>query len=357
MSGRDLWLTTVTLLIPVAACAQTIDRGSGTVQFHFAARTGVCGDGQNFWRSSGMGYYTNTGDGVDGSCVAGPVRVVIVRDGGETLRIETYVGPLLPGPDDGRDLGAIPAKDAANELLHLAATLDGRPAREAITPAMLADSAVVTPQLVAIAGDGSRSRDVRSSALGWLSRRRDEVGGVGDAAVTNVLQRTILDPDEAMTLRRQALSAVANLDRGAGVPLLESLTRDTDTWVSAEAFSSLARSGDPRARQFVRAAFGQSDLRDDFRRAAITGLADEYASANDYRLLRDFYPQADNDQQRTLVISALGNAGGTDNVNWLLQLARSPTESAARRRQAVVSLRQDDSQRVRDALKDLVDIR
>ena len=63
-------------------------------------------------------------------------------------------------------------REAADYLLSLAATVDGRPGRDAIGPAMLADSATVTPQLLAIARDQSRARETRSSAINWLSRRR-----------------------------------------------------------------------------------------------------------------------------------------------------------------------------------------
>jgi hypothetical protein len=64
----------------------------------------------------------------------------------------------------------VSARDAADYLLSLAARLDGKPARDAIMPAALADSAVVSPQLLAIARDQSRSREARRSALSWLGR-------------------------------------------------------------------------------------------------------------------------------------------------------------------------------------------
>ena len=54
------------------------DAGDGTVQFHFAARDGVCGDGHSYYRPRRSGYYSTTAaaSGGDGGCLKGPVRAV-----------------------------------------------------------------------------------------------------------------------------------------------------------------------------------------------------------------------------------------------------------------------------------------
>ncbi len=196
---------------PSVAAAQAVERlvagaGEGTVQFHFAAREGVCGNGRNFYRATELGFtssYSNysSGMGGDDSCAKGPVRAVIVRAGREVVRIETYAGPLANEPDGGRDLGAVSARDAAAYLIGLASSLEGRPARDAMQPAMLADSAVVTPQLIALAKDPMHSRDVRSSAISWLARRRGEQGGVGATVVQRTLDAIVRDRNESETIR------------------------------------------------------------------------------------------------------------------------------------------------------------
>lgn len=349
-------------MAPAIAPAQALDRlvagaGDGTVQFHFAARDGVCGNGRNFYRASEMGYYNSygTGNGGDDNCAKGPVRAVLVRDGREIVRIETYAGPLSNDPDGGKDLGAVSARDAAAYLVGLAASLDGRPAREAIQPAMLADSAVLTPQLVQLARDQARSRDVRSSAIAWLARRRGEPGGVGAAAVQRTLDGIVRDRNESETIRRQALNTVGNFDRGEGIPLLIGFAADADAWIARQALSSLANSGDPRARQFVREALRRTDLPEESRSAVIRGVGNEYATTSDYKLLRDLYPSVNTDQERNAIINVVANAGGTDNVNWLLTIAKSPTEAVGRRRQAVSALSRIDDPRVKEALKGLID--
>ncbi|HEY4101186.1 MAG TPA: HEAT repeat domain-containing protein [Gemmatimonadales bacterium] len=362
-ASRSLLLGASLVIVPAIAMGQSVDRalagaGGGTVQFHFASRDGVCGNGRNFYRASdmGIGYFSSYNNGADGdeSCARGPVRVVVVRFGTEIIRIETYAGPLAQDPDGGKDLGAVSARDAASWLINQAATLEGRPARDAIQPAILADSAVVTPQLLRLATDQTRSRDIRSSAISWLARRREEPGGVGAATVQRTLDGIVHDRDESETTRRQAMSTLGNLDRGEGVPLLITMAGDADLWVAKTAQMSLANSGDPRARQFIRQAVKRSDLPDDSRASMIRGLGNEYAVGNDYQTLRDLYPTLDSDQERNAVISALANAGGTANNAWLLALAKSPTETSGRRRQAVSALSRNDDPKIREQLKSLI---
>ena len=141
-------------------CAQSLDRkvsgvGDGFVQFHFATRDGICGNGRSWLRTDEDGWYGSyNGETMRGEgCGSGPVRVVITRAGRETVKIDTYAGPLYVDPAAGQDLGVVPAREAASYLMNLASTLDGRPAREALLPAMLADSAQVTPVLLQLARD------------------------------------------------------------------------------------------------------------------------------------------------------------------------------------------------------------
>jgi HEAT repeat protein len=359
--GVTLW-GAMLVATPSAVVAQGVERlvngaGDGTVQFHFAARDGVCGNGRNFYRASEAGYYSSYSNGMGGddNCAKGPVRAVIVRAGREIVRVETYVGPLANDPDGGKDLGAVSARDAAAYLIGLSGTLEGRPARDAMQPAMLADSATVTLQLTQLANDPTRSRDIRSSAIGWLARRRAEQGGVGSAAVQRTLDAIVRDRNESESLRRSALGTLGNLDRGEGVPLLIGFAGDADSWIARSAFSSLTNSGDPRARQFVRDALKRGDLPEESRAAAIRGIGNEYAIASDYKMLRDLYPSVNSDQERNAIIQTVANAGGSTNNEWLLGIAKSATEPAARRRQAVNALARSDDPRVKDALKGLIE--
>lgn len=361
MSARHAALALTGFGVALAAplAGQTLERklaaSGGTVQFHYAARTGVCGNGRTFLRSEDGGYSINYGGVGNEQCTPGPVRVVVVREGSEILKIETFAGPLATDPESGRDLGAVGAREAADWFLAQAATLDGRGARDAMYPAMLADSAVVTPTLLALVKDPTRSRDIRRSAISWLSRRRAEAGGVGAVAVARTLEQLVRDRNESETLRSTALSTIGGMDRGEGIPSLITFAADGDGWLAKQAFASLARSGDPRARQHVRTAIRRSDLGEENRIAAIQGIGGDYAVASDLKMLRELYPSLSTDRERDALISALANAGGSENATWLLAIAQSPTEPSARRRRAVTLLSRYDDPRVKDALKGLAE--
>ena len=283
---RNIALAASVLAAPSAVAGQTLERrvsaaSDGPVQFHFASREGVCGNGHSFMRSDENGYSFNMNDGNDNTCARGPVRVVVVRAGKEIIKIETYAGPLVTDANGGQDLGAVPAREASSYLLGLAATLDGRPARDAVFPAMLGDSVVVTPQLLQLAKDQGRSRDLRSSAISWLARRRSETGGVGTQVVGRTLDQMVRDRNENESVRRSALSTISSRDRGEGIPILIGFASDADTWLSKQSFESLSISGDPRARTFIRQQVRRADLAEDSRLSAIRGVGNSYANGED----------------------------------------------------------------------------
>ena len=343
--------------------AQSLERrvnavNDGPVQFHFAARAGVCGDGRSFMRSEEDGSYYGSiyNDGMRGEgCAVGPIRVVISRASRETVKIDTYAGPLWNDPNGGQDLGAVSSREAVSYLLGLAGSLDGRPAREALQPALFADSATITPQLLTLVKDGSKPRDVRRAAMSAMARRRNEAGGVGAAAVAKALEAVVRDRNESESLRQTALSTISGLNRGEGIPTLINFAGDNEVWLSRQAIQTLSRSGDPRARSFTRDAVKNKNLPDETRVAAIQGLGNEYATQADIKLIRDLYASLDNDRTRDAVISTVAQAGGRENTDWLLALASSPTESAARRRRVISQLGRSDDPRVKDMLKAMVD--
>jgi hypothetical protein len=361
MRRRVWWVLASALLAagPVAAqrIAQRVQSApAGAVEFHFTARQGVCGDGRGMLRAEGDGYYTTMDFGIAGNdtgCQRGPVRVELRRDGSAIIGIDTYAGPLAHDTAAG-DIGAVPAGEAAGYLLSLASSLDGRPAAQAILPAMLADSAVVTPTLVKLAIDRNAARDIRRAAISRLAERRNEAGGLGAARVDGVLEHLARDRDESQTIRLQALNELSTVDRGSGIARLFGLTGDSDQWLADRTFAIVARSGDPRARRFVRQAIENGGLTDDRMVTAIQGLGDDYATGNDIRMLRDLYPKLTSDRQRDAVLSVAAAAGGRANADWLVAIARSPTEPAARRRRAVSLLSRFGDPATEAALKELV---
>ncbi|HEX9565061.1 MAG TPA: hypothetical protein VF981_13850 [Gemmatimonadaceae bacterium] len=330
------------LLIAAAgpACGQMVERRvaaapEGNVSFHFASRADVCGDGRTYIRADDM-WMGSFNDAVRSlACERGPIRVVLVRDGRDILRIETYAGPVAQEPG-ASDLGAVPAADAAAYLLGLAARVDGRPGRDAIMPAALADSALVTRDLLAIARNVDRSREVRRSALSWIVRRRGERGELSAEEVSRTLVTIARDENETRTVRDQALSSLSRLGSASSLNALVAMTNGTaEAWLARRAVQLIASSGDPRAREHLRTAAERTDLTEEARVAAITGLAGSYATSRDAEYLRGLYATVNTDRLRDAILSGVATIGGKASRDWILGIARNGDEKLAQRRRAI----------------------
>jgi len=341
-TSRFLLAAAVFLLPPTAGRAQNLAQRvasapDGAVQFTYAARPGVCGNGRSYYSINGSMWFGSVNDNVMRSepCQPGPVRVVLGRAGKEIVDVNVYVGPAQSSPG-AADLGTVPAREAADYLLSIAAKADGRPGRDAIAPAMLADSAVVTPQLLAIARDQSRARETRSSAINWLSRASDERGGVAPAQLAKALGDMARDENDNQQVRQSALRVLSRQENGEGIPALIEISRTTqDVWLGKQALSTLAQSGDPRARTYLRSAVQRDDLNDEMRVAAIRGIGHDYATSQDAEFLRGLYAKLPSEKTKEAVLSSLGEMGGTANAKWLMTIAANNDEPVRLRRRAV----------------------
>ena len=143
--------------------------GTGRVRFSFAARDGVCGDGNNWYRTRPGTTIVNGNRDIEVDCDRGPVRVVVVRDGGVTTDVRTYVGGRWRADTAATDIGILSAPVAARWLLQRAEDSDPKPARGAIVSALLADSLDAWPSLLRIAKNERLNSDIRSQAVFWLA--------------------------------------------------------------------------------------------------------------------------------------------------------------------------------------------
>jgi HEAT repeat protein len=345
--GASCALALTALSLSTAANAQTLARRvasapDGRVQFSFPARPGICGNGRSYIQTGPNSF---SGPGVGSSddarrsdpCVEGPVRVVLDRADRTVISLQTFVGP--PNVDPGTtDLGTVRPEEAADYLLSLARTGEGRVTREAIMPAMLADDVNLSSDLLAIARDASRPRETRRSALSWLGQTAGAQGMI-PSRVTDALLQIARDETDNMEVRRAALGVMSRLDHGAGIPPLIELARANlsgdRTWLSKESLNALARSGDPRARDFLRDVIQRRDVADDVLYTAIRGLGTEFATGRDADLLRQTYPRLTGDKSRDAVLSVLAEIGGTENTRWLLGVARDESTPIATRRRAL----------------------
>ena len=233
--------------LPAQSLSQHILHASdGPIQFSFAARDGVCGDGATYVRD-GFGGNNRIYEGGNFSghlrgddwppCVAGPVRIVASMSGGQILRLRTYAGPRRAGDAPPRDLGIVSVSDAADFLTGVVEQAGGRASSDAILPLVLADSINPWPTLLRFARDERLSRSIHSTVAFWLAR--------GAAAKLGYADRDADDDDE---IRTQAVFALSQQPKETAIPqLIEIVRHNSHPAACAQALFWLGQSGDPRA--------------------------------------------------------------------------------------------------------------
>ncbi len=222
---------------------------SGTVRMSFPAAAGVCGNGRgniSVRRGDGTSTYSSNstrGREWEDECEAGPVRVALDVAGGAVTDVRAYVGGRWRGEAE-LDLGAVPAHEASAYLLDLAGRADAKPAKEAIFPAMIAEGVTVWPQLLALAKDADRPRDVRNSAIFWVSQAAGE-------AATKGLQEVVDDPRGDREVRKSAVFSLSQRPKDESVPALINIARSNkDPELRRSAIFWLGQSKDPRAVKY-----------------------------------------------------------------------------------------------------------
>ncbi len=219
----------------------------GSVTFHFAARRGVCGDGDRFMRIAHSYQGNLSSETHTAPCDVGPVQVRLTLRDGDVERVETWAGTLRSR--DGRALGKVSSAESAQLLLAIAARGSAGASAKAILPAVLADSATVWPTVLVIARDSqTRARATRQDAAFWLSR----------FAASALAGKThdLLDDDAAddsgngdkADLKRHAVFVLSQLSNRKGIPALLDIARsNADRTIRGQALFWLGQSGDPRA--------------------------------------------------------------------------------------------------------------
>ena len=345
MSHRPILLLLAGLACVPAAGAQGIAgrinaQRDGYVGIAYAARPDVCGRGTNYIRIGtgtfvGGGTWVSTnGDHDDsGDCERGPVRVLITRAEGRTVGLKVGVAGG-PWPAGTSDLGTVGASQASDYFLALATEADGRLGREALLPAVLADSATAWRGLIGIAEDRKLSRGLRESATGWLGREASWQGTDAARDITTSLTAIAANREEPASLRSRAVSSLGRSEVTGTVALVR-LADSEDPVVSRAAMQALGRSSDPRAREVLRKKVRDGTLPERTRHEAIRSLGGSDAMPSDYALLREIWPTLPDGSSREAVLESLAEAGGADNVRWLLQQAGNTSLAPNDRARAV----------------------
>ena len=303
-----------------------------SVQFTYPVRPGVCGDGRTYISTGSGNFYGSFSTNAADQCLTGPVRVVADLADRNVIALRTYVGGAAAVETGVANLGTVTSAEAADYLMGVAARADGRVGRDAIFAALLGENVDVTSRLLDIARDQNRPLETRRAALSGLvrsdSRQLDRIGPALVQIATN--------ESDAQGVRTAALSALSRLDHGAGIqPLVQLAGANLTSWVGREAMTVLARSGDPRARQFLRSTAQRTDLPDEVQAVALRGLGREYVTGQDAALLRSIYPRLTGQRSQDAVLASLSELGGSDNVQWIVGLVRDEKLAPDRRRRAL----------------------
>jgi hypothetical protein len=221
----------------------------GDVRVTFALRPDVCGHGRNVWYSGRSSVSTDartTRDvEYDVDCDSGPGRLVIVRRDGETAGLRFYVGGKWRASSTATDLGQVASRSAADYLMALAETHDGKAGRDAIFPATLADSVTIWPRLMQIARNERRPRSTREGATFWL-------GQLAGEPATRGLAELVADDTLDRKVRESAIFALSNRRNQEGVPALINVVRTSkDPQLRRSALFWLANTKDPRALDLI----------------------------------------------------------------------------------------------------------
>jgi hypothetical protein len=321
-------------LADAQSLANRVASSSGSaIQFSYPARPGVCGDGRTYISTGSGNFYGSYSSNGSDQCMAGPVRVVADLADRNVIALRTYVGGANPVVDAGvTNLGTVTAADATDYLLAVAARADGRVGRDAIFAAVLADGVDLSARLLDIGRDQNRPLETRRAALSGLGRsdaaQLDRVGAALVQIATN--------ESDAQGVRSAALSVLSRLDHGAGIqPLVQLATGNITSWVGKESMTVLARSGDPRARQFLRSTVQRTDLPDEVLAVAIRGLGHNYVTGQDATLLRSIFPRLLGQRSQDAVLGSLADLGGSENVQWLTSIVRNDKATPEARRRAL----------------------
>ena len=231
--------------------AQSLDRRvaaapDGEVRLTFTSREGVRGDGAGsiFWQCGDgtCDHNIRQGRGRGGLCEEGPVRVRLIVAGGKITDLDTYVGgDWRTSTDRVTTIDDVPAADAAAWLLQLARRDRSRVGKEAILPALLADSFTAWPVLLDIAKDRAVPEGTRKSAVFW-------VGQAAEEAATKGLADLVDADDGEREVQESAVFALSQRPRDEGVPVLLRVAQThKDREIRRKAIFWLGQSGDPRA--------------------------------------------------------------------------------------------------------------
>jgi HEAT repeat protein len=320
----------------------------GSVQMTYASRPDACGDGNDVL---GLGrlitvYPSMQGHGwSNATCTFGPARVVITKRDGEIASVRTYIGTGRRTSTGSTDLGVVSTRQAAAYFLDLASTANRRVATSSIMAAAVADSVDIWRQLLALARNDDRPRDVRSSALYWMS-------GIAPAEAAAPLAALARSGSESKSLREGVVMTLAQLRDGVGVPTLIELTRrDGDArWLRDRAIFWLGNARDDRARTTLRMLATSDTLPRELREQAIFALGFLDHHGDNGPFLRTLYTRVDDRRLKDKLIQSVAQLDEDADQRWLIDRVLDANEPVELRKQALFWRGQKNEAPVRELI-------
>ncbi len=170
---------------------------------------------------------------------------------------------------------------------------------------------------------------LRRSALFMLVRR-------GDTVATDALVAVATNEREDTELRADAINYLGRMPGPKALNAIEGLVKTShDDQIQRAAVYALAQNDNPSARTSVRGLIERSDLSEALRASAIRALASRDASDDDAAYLRAAYAKMPSERLKQTILSALARIGGSANEQFLLSVARNPSESSVVRGTAI----------------------
>lgn len=175
------------------------------------------------------------------------------------------------------------------------------------------------------------SAQLRRSAVFMLGRR-------SDAESSNLLI-SVAKSDPNVEVRIAAINYLSRLPGDVGVNALEDMLRsDQDERIQRAAVRALNQSDNSRARSGMRALIDRKDAPMALRVEAINSFASDRTTNDDAAYLRGLYPKAENDRMKEAILNSISRIGGTDNDQFVLNVAKNANESSQLRSAALSRL-------------------
>jgi HEAT repeat protein len=344
---------TIVGAVPAIVAAQDIagrvsQVGDGTLRMRFATRAGVCGDGGDMVGFGPSLYIwpsvVSHGRWDAPRCVPGTARVAVTVDGGRPVSLRTFVGGDWSTGGSATDMGTVPAAQAAAYFVSLATRAEGRLSRDALLPAVIADSADIAPDLLRLARDRQRPTETRSRALHF-------VGLLTGASAVDPLLAIARDDDERKRVREASVFALAAIPDDAGVSALVGLAGNGgDGWLREKAVFWLGETEDPRATELLQRLAFQESAPLDLRKAAIFSLG---RSPMPVEQLVGMYARLAGQELKEHFIFVLSQRHEDAALEKLIAIARGDPD-AGMRKKALFWLGQSDDPRATQLIRDLV---